>query len=121
MIHGGFGSKGYSSLSRKRHVKENSGRDEKEVYNLSPLAIAHQPIIFTNDNLRGLHLPDDDALVISFAISNFNVQRILIDNGGFADILFNSAFEKIKIRRDKLHSFHTPLVEFGGNKSHLLG
>ncbi|GFS38322.1 hypothetical protein Acr_00g0056800 [Actinidia rufa] len=38
----------------KRHVKEANGQAEEEVYNLiSPLAIAHQPITFTNDDLRG--------------------------------------------------------------------
>ncbi|GFZ03459.1 hypothetical protein Acr_16g0000830 [Actinidia rufa] len=60
VIHGGFELGGCSSSSKKRHVKEASGRAEEEVYNLSsPLAVAHQPITFTNDDLRGLHLPHE--------------------------------------------------------------
>ncbi|GFZ03277.1 hypothetical protein Acr_15g0018850 [Actinidia rufa] len=76
VIHGGFGLGGCSNSSRKRHVKEASGQAEEEVYNLSsPLAVAHRSITFTftNDDLRGLHLPHDDLLVILATISNFNV------------------------------------------------
>ena len=78
-------------------------------------------ITFTNEDLRGLHLPRDDALVISTTIVNFNVQRILIDNGSSVNILFILAFNKMKIGRDKLHPFHRPLVEFGGGSIHHLG
>ncbi|GFY95638.1 hypothetical protein Acr_10g0010230 [Actinidia rufa] len=35
VIHGGFGSGGCSSSSRKRHTKNANGRDDEEVYNLS--------------------------------------------------------------------------------------
>ena len=55
-------------------TREASGRAEEEVYNLStPMTGAHQPIPFTNEDLRGLHLPHDDALVISATIANFNI------------------------------------------------
>ncbi|GFS43609.1 hypothetical protein Acr_00g0086070 [Actinidia rufa] len=49
------------------------------------------------------------------------IQRILIDNGSSADVLFISAFDKMKIRLDKLQPFHSPLVRFGGNTTHPLG
>ncbi|XP_057478775.1 uncharacterized protein LOC130766092 [Actinidia eriantha] len=74
VIHGGFGSGGCSNSSRKRHARNANGRAKEEVYNISSQAIrAHRPICFTNDDLRGLHLPHDDALVISAIIANFNV------------------------------------------------
>ncbi|GFZ00651.1 hypothetical protein Acr_14g0002860 [Actinidia rufa] len=98
------------------------GRSKKRFYNLSSPCVSDQPpITFSSDDLRGLHLPHDDALVVSAVIANFNVQRILIDSGSSADILFISAFEKMKIRLDKLHPFHTPLIGFGGNTTHPLG
>ena len=121
MIHGRFRSGGYSSLSKKRHVRSTSGRVEEEVYNLSSVAIdTHPPITFNNDDIKGIHLPHDDALVVSAVITNFNVQRILVDNESSADILFISAFNKMKIGLDKLHPFHTPLVGFGGSMMHPL-
>ncbi|GFZ03486.1 hypothetical protein Acr_16g0001100 [Actinidia rufa] len=96
MIHGGFGSVRYLSSSRKRHARSAHGRAGEEIYNLS-------------------------SPVVNAVIANFNVQRILVDNGSSADILFISAFEKMRIVLDKLHPFHTPLVGFGGNMTHPLG
>ncbi|GFZ03441.1 hypothetical protein Acr_16g0000650 [Actinidia rufa] len=76
VIHNGFGSGRYSISSRKRHAKRATRRAKEEIYNLpSPIAGTHLPITFTNDDLRGLHLPHDDALVISAAIANFNIWR----------------------------------------------
>ena len=85
------------------------------------MAKAHQPITFTNEDLMGLYLPHDNALVISAIIINFNVQRILVDNGSSTDILFISAFDKMKIGQDGIHPFHTPLVRLGGSSTRLLG
>ncbi|GFZ11327.1 hypothetical protein Acr_22g0007250 [Actinidia rufa] len=121
-IHGGFGSGGCSTSSRKKHARSAFRSIEEEVYNLSsPCASDQPPITFSSDDLRGLHLPHDDALVVSAVIANFNVQRILIDSGSSADILFISAFEKMKVGLNKLHPFHTPLIGFGGNTTHPLG
>ncbi|GFZ12755.1 hypothetical protein Acr_23g0011400 [Actinidia rufa] len=121
-IHGGFGSGGYSTSSRKKHARSALRLAEEEIYNPSSSYVSDQtPITFSNDDLRGLHLPHDDALVVSAVIANFNVQRILIDNGSSADILFISAFERMKIGLDKLHPFHTLLIGFGGNTTHPLG
>ena len=97
MIHSGFGSGRSSNSSRKRHARSAS-RVAEEVYTFSSLIIDIHPLItFNNGDLEGLHLPHDDALVVSAIIANFNVQRILVDNGSSADILFISAFEKMKI------------------------
>ncbi|GFY99328.1 hypothetical protein Acr_13g0007290 [Actinidia rufa] len=121
-IHSGFGSGDCSTSSRKRHARSAHIPAEEEIYNLSSSFVGnHPPITFSNDDLRGLHLPHDDALVVSAVIANFNIQRILIDNGSSADILFISAFERIKIGLEKLHPFHTPLIGFGGNMTHPLG
>ncbi|GFY93431.1 hypothetical protein Acr_08g0018270 [Actinidia rufa] len=81
-IHGGFRSGGCSTCSKKRHARSALRLADEEVYNLSSSHVGNQaPITFNNDDLRGLHLPHDDALVVSAVIANFNVQRILIDSG----------------------------------------
>ncbi|GFS38849.1 hypothetical protein Acr_00g0059790 [Actinidia rufa] len=122
VTHGVFRFGGCTSSSRKRHVRNGQGRAEEEVYNLSsPVVEVHPSTIFNNNDLRGLHLPHDDALVISVVIANFNVQRILVDNGSSVNILFILAFDKMMIGLGKLHPFHTSLVEFGGNMTHPLG
>ncbi|GFZ18398.1 hypothetical protein Acr_27g0001370 [Actinidia rufa] len=119
-IHGGFGLGGCSTSSRKRHARSAFRLAEEEIYNLSsPYVGDHTPITFSNDDLRGLHLPHDNALVVSAVIANFNVQRILIDNGSSADILFISAFQKMKVGLDKLYPFHTPLSDWRKNDAPL--
>ncbi|GFZ09950.1 hypothetical protein Acr_21g0005490 [Actinidia rufa] len=63
-IHGGFGSGGCSTSSRKRHARSALRLADEEVYNLSSSHVGNQALItFSNDDLRGLHLPHDDALV----------------------------------------------------------
>ncbi|GFS34928.1 hypothetical protein Acr_00g0036800 [Actinidia rufa] len=73
-IHGGFGSGGCSTSSRKKHARSALRLAEEEIYNLSSSYVGDQtPITFSNDDLRGLHLPHDDALVVSAVIANFNI------------------------------------------------
>ena len=76
------------------------------------------PITFINEDLRGLLLPHNDALIISSTVANFNIQRILIDNGSYINIL---ASNKMKIGQDWLHLFNTPLVGFGEGSIQPLG
>ncbi|GFY91372.1 hypothetical protein Acr_07g0015680 [Actinidia rufa] len=62
-IHGGFGSGGCSTSSRKKHARSALRSVEEEVYNLSSPCVGDQPpITFGSDDLRGLHLPHDDVL-----------------------------------------------------------
>ncbi|GFZ06746.1 hypothetical protein Acr_18g0009160 [Actinidia rufa] len=57
-IHGGFGSGGCSTSSRKKHARSAFRSVEEEVYNLSSPCVGDQPpITFSSDDLRGLHLP----------------------------------------------------------------
>ncbi|GFZ02072.1 hypothetical protein Acr_15g0006810 [Actinidia rufa] len=73
-IHGGFVSGGLSMSSRKKHAREAKRRAKEEVYNLSsPTTEVSFFITFTNEDLRGLHIPHDNALVVSSTITNFNV------------------------------------------------
>ena len=45
-------------------------------------------IVFTDEDLRRLHHPHDDAIVIILAIANYTTRRVLIDNGSLVDILY---------------------------------
>ncbi|GFS39094.1 hypothetical protein Acr_00g0061150 [Actinidia rufa] len=60
MIHRGFRSGGCSTSSRKKHAKSALRLAEEEIYNLSSSYVGDQtPITFSNDDLRGLHLPHE--------------------------------------------------------------
>ena len=48
---------------------------------------------FSEDDARRLHHPHDNALVVSVRIEDYNVHRMLVDNGSSADILYYPAFQ----------------------------
>ena len=60
--------------------------------------------------------PHDDPLVIMLTIEGFNTQRILLDNGSFADIIYLSTFQQLKLDPGRLRPFDSPLVSFSGDR-----
>ena len=51
------------------------------------------PIIgFSEEDARRLHHPHDDALVISIRVGDYNMHRVLVDNGNSVDILYYPTF-----------------------------
>ena len=54
---------------------------------------------FLEDDARCLHHPHDDALVITIRVGDYNVHRMLVDNGSSADILYYPAFQQMGINR----------------------
>lgn len=54
-------------------------------------------------------------------IGNHMIHWVLVDNGSSADILYKSAFDLMKIGKDKLSAFRFPLVGFAGEQVMPLG
>ncbi|KAK3043551.1 hypothetical protein RJ639_002130 [Escallonia herrerae] len=50
-----------------------------------------------------------------FKAGNFDVKRVLIDNGSSAEILFHDAFEKMNIPTDRLRKMEAPLYGFSNH------
>ncbi|KAL2480747.1 Uncharacterized protein Adt_33713 [Abeliophyllum distichum] len=71
-----------------------------------------QPITFDDEDLNGVSLPHDDALVITGDIADFDVMRVLVDTGSAANVLSWEAFTALKMPIDRL--VNTPLQWFGG-------
>ena len=49
------------------------------------------------------------------------MHRVLIDNGSSADILYYTAFQQMRIDRERLIPTNAPLVGFGGSRVFPLG
>ena len=80
------------------------------------------PIIgFSEDDVRCLHHLHDDALVVSIQVGDYNVHRMLVDNGSSADILYYPAFQQMEINRAQLTPTNALLVGFGGTRVLPLG
>ena len=50
-------------------------------------------IMFSKEDARGVKQPYDDPLVIMLMIEEFNIRRILMDNGSSVDIIYLSTFQ----------------------------
>ena len=85
------------------------------------IAQSESPIMgFSEEDARRLHHPHDDALVVSIRVGDYNVHRVLVDNGSSADILYYPAFQQMGIDRAQLIPMNASLVGFGGTRVFLL-
>ncbi|XP_058192284.1 uncharacterized protein LOC131309705 [Rhododendron vialii] len=71
-------------------------------------------ITFSSDDLKGVQLPHTDTLVVTVAIEKSTVQRVLIDQGSSADVLFYSTYQSLGLSPAQLRTTSTPLVSFTG-------
>ena len=80
------------------------------------------PIIgFSEEDARHLHHPHDDALVVNVRVGDYNMHRVLVDNGSSADILYYPAFQQMRIDKERLILTNALLVGFGGSRVFPLG
>ncbi|KAL2531484.1 RNase H domain-containing protein [Abeliophyllum distichum] len=73
-----------------------------------------QNITFNDEDLEGVTCPHHDALVIVADIADFDVKRVLVDNGSAADVMSWEVFLGLKISPSKIKPVTTPLHGFGG-------
>ncbi|XP_059663781.1 uncharacterized protein LOC132309494 [Cornus florida] len=126
VIAGGCAGSGESSSARKAYARRM--RSSSEVCEVG-VQIQHRkmprlgdPVItFSDEDMKDVQQPHDDPLVVTMMIANYNTQRILVDNGSSADIIFLDAFSKMKIGKEKLRPTRSLLVGFTGDKVYPLG
>lgn len=121
-IAGGFRGGGETRSARKSYVKEMR---EVSIYAIRrPLKTARREKLvfgFSDEDYEGVYLPHSDALVVTMVIANHKIQRVLVDNGSSADILYKSTFDLMKIDKEKVSVVRYPLVGFAGEQVMLLG
>ena len=71
---------------------------------------------FSEEDARHIHHSYDDALIVSIRIGDYNMHRVLADNGSFANIFYYLAFQQMWINREHLVPTNAPLVGFRGTK-----
>jgi hypothetical protein len=69
----------------------------EEVYSLyRPIKAAKTESVvlsFLEEDVRGVVMPHDDALVVTVTVANHAIHRILVDNGSSTDIFYWLAFQ----------------------------
>ena len=65
------------------------------------MAQIDNPVIgFLEEDARRLHHSHDDTCVISLRVGDYNMHRVLVDNGNSTDILYYLAFQQMRIDRE---------------------
>ena len=92
MIIGGTATIGSSKKARKTYLR--MVQNVQLTSSIPKIARRESPIIgFSEDDARRLHLPHNDVLVVSMQVGDYNVHRMLVDNGRSVDILYYPAFQ----------------------------
>ena len=92
MIVGGTAVAGSSKKARKTYLR--MVQNVQLTGSTPKIARRESPIIgFLEEDARRLHHPHDDALVVSIRIEDYNMHRVLVDNGSSADILYYPVFQ----------------------------
>ncbi|XP_077224038.1 uncharacterized protein LOC143857491 [Tasmannia lanceolata] len=108
-IMGGPAAGGTSSAARKAYARRVNA-----VHTTSKKTRTENEISFSDADLDNLILPHDDALVLTMLLANWEVKKILMDNGSSADILYYHAFQKMMIGDDRLKPVNSDLFGFFG-------
>ncbi|XP_014499586.1 uncharacterized protein LOC106760694 [Vigna radiata var. radiata] len=106
-ISGGFAGGGASSSARKRHL-----RNLRSVHTIVRNPLSMLDITFTD---RDFHAPDpeqDDTMVITARIAQYDVSKVLIDQGSSVNILYWTTFQKMELTEDAITPFHEQIVGF---------
>ena len=120
MIVGGTATSGSSKKARKTFLR--MVQNVQLTSTVPKMArIGNLVIRFSKEDARRLQHPHNDALVVSQRIGDYNMHRVLVDNGSSADILHYPAFQQVRIDREQLVPINNPLVGFGGMRMFPIG
>ncbi|KAK3042624.1 hypothetical protein RJ639_000876 [Escallonia herrerae] len=72
-------------------------------------------ISFGDDDVGDTKTPHDYPLVVTLRAGNFDMKRILVDNGSSTEVLFYEAFQKMNIPSGRLQKIDTPLYGFSNH------
>uniref|UniRef100_A0A2N9J9G6 Integrase catalytic domain-containing protein n=1 Tax=Fagus sylvatica TaxID=28930 RepID=A0A2N9J9G6_FAGSY len=87
----------------------------------APISSAHQVVSFSDEDLADVQMPHNDPLVITLRFGDYDVQRVLVDQGSFAEIMYKGLYEKLGLKEADLANFTTPVFGFTGESTVPMG
>ena len=65
------------------------------------------------DKIRTIQ-PHDDALMITLRIGEYDVKRVMVDQGSAIEIMYPNLYKGLNLRAEDLTPYNSPLVSFEG-------
>ena len=65
------------------------------------------------DKIRTIQ-PHDDALLITLRIRDYDVKRVMVDDGSIAEIMYPDLYKGLKLKPKDLMPYSSPLMSFNG-------
>ncbi|RDX95504.1 hypothetical protein CR513_21960, partial [Mucuna pruriens] len=78
-------------------------------------------ISFLEVDYDNIQLDQDNLMVISIVVANCKVERVLVDQGSLANVLFWMTFQKLGMAEEKLEACLSTLIGFVGEQVEIWG
>ncbi|KAH7850593.1 hypothetical protein Vadar_000281 [Vaccinium darrowii] len=70
-----------------------------------------QLITFSQKDEVGVIYTHDDPLVITMVVANYQIKRVLVDTGSFADVMYYATFQQLNIEENPIEVFAVEVVD----------
>uniref|UniRef100_A0A2N9J0D1 Reverse transcriptase n=1 Tax=Fagus sylvatica TaxID=28930 RepID=A0A2N9J0D1_FAGSY len=115
-----------SDMQKASHLRRSYGIIDYAHFVLTscsgtPVSSAHQVVSFSDEDLADVQMPHNDPLVITLRFGDYDVQRVLVDQGSFAEIMYKGLYEKLGLEEANLANFTTPVFGFTGESTIPMG
>ena len=115
-----------SNLQKAFHLRQSYGISDSahlvpRLCSEAHVSSVNGTISFSDSDLHDVQLPHNDPLVITLRIGNYDVKRVLVDQGSFAEVMYQELFEKLGLGKSDLAEFGSPVFGFSGESIIPLG
>ncbi|XP_023920668.1 uncharacterized protein LOC112032138 [Quercus suber] len=74
----------------------------------------HLTLSFSKEDKIETTQPHDDALVITLRIGDYDVRRVMVDNGSAAEVMYPDLYKGLGLKPEDLTPYSSPFLSFDG-------
>ena len=74
----------------------------------------HPTLSFSEEDKIRTTQPNDDALLITLRIGDYDVKRVMVDGGSAAEIMYLDLYKGLKLKPENLMPYSSSLISFDG-------
>ena len=74
----------------------------------------HPTLSFSEEDKIGTTQPHDDARLITLRIGDYDVKRVIVDDGSAAEVMYPNLYKGLNLKLEDLTPYSSPLMSFDG-------